>query len=343
MARSAAPALTIRTLRSADLDPLRWVIYRAYFDVLLELYGGEAAQQYEVRSLDFMALYLRRNPEGCFVAESEDGSLAGGLFCFVWGEVGWFGSLAVAPEWQGRGVGQQLTQTAVAYLRAQGCRRIGLETWPTLSLTRHLYEKLGFVRCEPTIKLSRSLPERRPKAPPPKDGAWQVTWTRSGDRDGLAVGLEAVRSVGRLVHTGAQAGEPRSDLEEEVRVAVAAGFAELVVVRGPEGAARAYALVYTRSPGGGQSRVVDTRLMMIGPEEAERTMDGLLVALERRGEELGCRAVTCDVNVRFERAVGMVRRRGFRQIYELVRMEVPVEGVDMRARSGVLEFARWAG
>src|SRR5688572_7800211 len=139
MARSAAPALTIRTLRPADLDPLRWVIYRAYFQVLLDLYGGEAAQQYEVRSLDFMSLYLRRNAEGCFVAESEDGTLAGGLFCFVWGDVGWFGSLAVAPEFQGQGVGQRLSQAAVDYLQAQGCRRIGLETWPTLALTQHLY------------------------------------------------------------------------------------------------------------------------------------------------------------------------------------------------------------
>src|SRR5687768_12968905 len=192
MARSGAegmkavPALTIRTLRPGDLDPLRWVIYRAYYEVLLELYGAEAAQQYEVRSLDFMALYLRRNAEGCFVAESEDGSMAGGLFCFVWGEVGWFGSLAVAPEWQGRGLGRRLTQTAVEYLREQGCRRIGLETWPALERTRRLYEKLGFERCEPTLKLSRSLSDGggRSSAAGAGDG-WRAEWTRAGDGGGL--------------------------------------------------------------------------------------------------------------------------------------------------------------
>ena len=89
--------------------------------------------------------------------------------------------------------------------------------------------------------------------------------------------------------------------------------------------------------------MLDARLMLVGPDEAERTMDALLGALDARAAELGCRSVTCDVNVRFERALAMVRRRGFRQIYELVRMEMPEEGVDIRARSQALEFARWAG
>jgi hypothetical protein len=82
---------------------------------------------------------------------------------------------------------------------------------------------------------------------------------------------------------------------------------------------------------------------LIAPYEAETVMDELLAALDTRAAELGCRALTCDVNVRFGRALEMVRRRGFKQIYELVRMELPAEGVDLRATSGALEFARWAG
>jgi ribosomal protein S18 acetylase RimI-like enzyme len=152
-----ADGIVIREMRPEDMDPLRWVIYRAYYEILLELYGAESATHYEVRSLDFMALYLRRDPAGSFVAETPDGGMAGSLFCFVWGQVGWFGSLAVAPEWQGRGLGQRLTIRAIDYLRSRGCIRIGLETWPTAPLTRHMYSKLGFEISRPTLKLSRSI------------------------------------------------------------------------------------------------------------------------------------------------------------------------------------------
>jgi ribosomal protein S18 acetylase RimI-like enzyme len=289
-----------------------------------------------------MALYLRRNSEGCFVAESEDGSIAGGLFCFVWGEVGWFGSLAVAPEWQGRGVAQRLTKAAVEYLRAKGCRRIGLETWPTLALTQHLYGKQGFVRCEPTYKLSR--PVREGGVPALRaSGTWDEAWTRGGDKEGLVRGMEAVREVAALAVADEGSAGAHADFADEVRVAVAGGFAELVVLRVPSGGARACALVYTRKPGGSVARALDVRLMLIASADADAAMDALLAALDQRAVQLGCRAVTCDVNVRFRRALEMVRGRGFRQIYELVRMELPVEGVDLRARSESLEFARWAG
>ena len=335
-----APALTIRALRPGDLDPLRWVIYRAYFDVLLELYGPDAAQQYEVRSMDFMSLYLRRNAEGCFVAESEDGSIAGGLFCFVWGEVGWFGSLAVAPEWQGRGVGQRLTVRAVEHLREKGCRRIGLETWPALPLTRHLYEKLGFVRCESTLKLSRGIPERGLLKP---DRAPHVEWVGTGDVKRLVDALEHLKRVSGLIHEAAGAGEARTDFSEEVRVAVGSGFAELVVLKDARGLAVGCALAYTRKPSGAAVRSLDVRLMLVGGGAEEEWLDALLAALDWRAAELGCRSVTCDVNVRFEAAARALKVRGFREIYELVRMEMPAEGVDVRAKCAAMEFARWAG
>ena len=46
---------------------------------------------------------------------------------------------------------------------------------------------------------------------------------------------------------------------------------------------------------------------------------------------------------RYAAAAEMLRGRGFRAIYELVRMELPVQGIDIRAKTEALEFARWAG
>lgn len=343
---------TLRTLLPADLDPLRWVIYRSYYEVLLDLYGPSSASQYEVRSLDFMAMYLRRDPAGNFVALTEDGTIAGGLFCFVWGEIGWFGSLAVAPEWQGRGLAQRLTRHAIAYLRERGCRRIGLETWPTAPRTRHLYTKLGFRLGRPTVKLAR-----QPRSTSPVDrhrlpDGWSVEWTGAGQPDALHGALDVVRDVSAsLTHpaqslsggTDSDAGSPRVEYETEVRVPVASGFAEVAALRSTGGEPVGFALAYIRKPSGALATALDIRLLALSPDAPESALDALLTACDARAASKRLDSVTCDVSLSYSRAASLLRERGFRPIYELVRMEVPAPGIDLGARSTLIECARWAG
>ena len=331
--------VTVRQMTPADMDPLRWVIYRAYYQLLLDLYGADSAGQYEVRSLDFMALYLRRDAAGSFVAQTEDGGIAGGLFCFVWGEVGWFGSLAVAPEFQGRAAGQALTQHAIDYLRQRGCRRIGLETWPKAPLTRHLYTKLGFKLCRPTIKLSREVST----PPPPASDAWSVSWTSSGDPTALDTTLDAVSDLTEAVRAAVPPSEARVDYRQEVRVPVAGGFAEAAVLRDTQGIPHALGLVYTRKPSGGPTAALDIRLLLVSPSGGEPALAAILAACDRRAFQLGAHSVTCDVNLRHTRAAALLRERGFRPTYELVRMELPAPGIDLTARTQAIECARWAG
>jgi len=331
--------VTVREMTPADLNPLRWVIYRAYYQVLLDLYGADSASQYEVRSLDFMALYLRRDAAGSFVAQTEAGGIAGGLFCFVWGEVGWFGSLAVAPEFQGRAAGQALTQHAIDYLRQRGCRRIGLETWPKAPLTRHLYTKLGFELCRPTIKLSREVSNHLA----PASDIWSISWTSSGDAAALDGVLDAVARLTEAVHVAAPPLEARVEYRQEVRVPIAGGFAEAAVLRDAGGTPQALALAYTRRPSGGPTAALDIRLLLVSPSGGEPALAAILAACEHRAFQLGAHSVTCDVNLRYTRAAALLRERGFRPTYELVRMELPSPGIDLTARTQAIECARWAG
>jgi ribosomal-protein-alanine N-acetyltransferase len=53
-------------------------------------------------------------------------------------------SLAVDPEWQGRGIGEQLLEAARQRLRELGRLRVQLEVRPENLPARRLYEKLGF-------------------------------------------------------------------------------------------------------------------------------------------------------------------------------------------------------
>jgi ribosomal protein S18 acetylase RimI-like enzyme len=64
---------------------------------------------------------LRKDPEGCFVAE-EDGGVVGLIFSRTWGSVGWCGTFAVLPEYQGRGIGKQLMAASLDYLRQDSGR-----------------------------------------------------------------------------------------------------------------------------------------------------------------------------------------------------------------------------
>lgn len=335
---------TLRPLTAADVEPVRWVIYQAYAQVLLDLYGSDAAAQYEVRDPAFMRLYLDREPEGNFVAEAADGTPVGVVFCFVWGEVGWFGSLAVAPEWQGRGLGQALTHRAVDYLRARGCRRIGLETWPDSALVRHLYGKLGFTPGRSTIKLAR------PAVASPVPPAWQFAWIDHEDPAALA----AVDEVTQRLMT---AGEPRVDYRREVAIAVRHGVAQLLLVRhrgqclpraqrGGDGASleQAVALAILRRPSGRPVAALDVRLLLVPPGTSELPMlDALLGECQRRAIATGVGNVSCDVNLRHTRAASLLRERGFHPTYELLRMEQPTEGFDQMSRASTIECVRWAG
>lgn len=53
-------------------------------------------------------------------------------------------SIAVSPAFQGRGIGRELLQAGLAYLRSQGTPCVRLEVRPANTPAKHLYETVGF-------------------------------------------------------------------------------------------------------------------------------------------------------------------------------------------------------
>jgi ribosomal protein S18 acetylase RimI-like enzyme len=364
--------VTVRQFSRADVEAGRWLIYRAYAEALLRLYGPGAMEHYEVRSPEFMELYLARDPAGCLAAEAPDGTLVGVVFCFAWGEAGWFGSLAVAPEWQGRGVGQLLAASAIEYLSSRGCTRLGLETWPDDPLVGHLYRKLGFQPARLTVKLSRAVsagddedmgvasprqalhPERpsaagehapdaaRPGADAPRP-PWSMQWLTARSGGDVERAVDDVQDVAQALHA-ADPGQARIDYRTEVRATVCAGWAEVAVLREPGGRAAAVALANVRRPSGARAGALDLRLLLVRPApHDEAALDAVLQACQQRAAALGMPAMTCDVNLRYTRAARLLRRQGFRPVFRLIRMERPRPGVDLLGRSALIECVRWAG
>jgi ribosomal protein S18 acetylase RimI-like enzyme len=135
--------MQIRPLQSDDLPEVASLVGQAYSDILLRLHGRDALAAYQPRTPAMLATLLQLGPDFCFVGEAA-GRLSGAIFGRAWGSLGWFSSLAILPEEQGRGQGRALATASIDALRAAGCRAIGLETWPAAATYTAMYVRLGF-------------------------------------------------------------------------------------------------------------------------------------------------------------------------------------------------------
>jgi GNAT superfamily N-acetyltransferase len=102
---------------------------------------GQAPQP--ERRQDCLAYYVKLFPQGAY------GALAGGRivgFCIshAWGSLGWIGPIAVDPEWQGQGIGRELTRPVVQALEDRQSVTIALETWPQHASNIQFYLESDF-------------------------------------------------------------------------------------------------------------------------------------------------------------------------------------------------------
>jgi ribosomal protein S18 acetylase RimI-like enzyme len=99
-----------------------------------------------------------------FIAEDENGAPAGfvhlkGEFDYFNGEpFGYISDLAVAPDFEGQGVGQVLLDVAEAWGHEKGYRLLALYVFAGNERARYLYEKNGF--GEEVIKYVKEIKQK---------------------------------------------------------------------------------------------------------------------------------------------------------------------------------------
>jgi GNAT superfamily N-acetyltransferase len=86
------------------------------------------------------AFMAKLEPDGCFVL-LEGRERVGMATCIGYEDVGWFGNLAVKPEYRRRGAGTYLVKYAVQYLKDRGVETVGLYAYQRLI---SFYERIGF-------------------------------------------------------------------------------------------------------------------------------------------------------------------------------------------------------
>ncbi len=108
-----------------------------------------------------MAFIHALQPDGRFIAML-DGKPVGLVGMIDYGRVAYIGSLAVVPDYQGRGIGRALMEHIVAQVKARGPRVMLLEATPAGA---RIYPKMGFV-VDGTTNVYRSN-TAAPSAPAP--------------------------------------------------------------------------------------------------------------------------------------------------------------------------------
>lgn len=159
--------LRFRAATPADVPAMCAVIDAAYAPQVRRLYGDSPRGRWQPFNPERLRLYLSREPEGVRVGLWQD-RLVTVCVCRRHGSLGWFHSLAVHPDVQGRGLGTQVVHDAEAYLTGHGVRTIGLMTWPDAVSNIGFYHKLGFRAVGLSLYVYRStwgpvVPGRLPR------------------------------------------------------------------------------------------------------------------------------------------------------------------------------------
>ena len=168
-----AQARRVRTATEAELGQLGAMYERTHFHPTLGL----------------VCRFARESLAGEVFVAARDDELLGASACVSFGATGWIGGVAVVPEARRAGLGQALTEVAVAWLREGGAGTIHLYA---TEMGRPIYERLGFVAEGACVSLGGS---RRASRRPP------------GVRPARADDLEAALALDRRA-----TGEDRSTL-----------------------------------------------------------------------------------------------------------------------------------
>jgi ribosomal protein S18 acetylase RimI-like enzyme len=142
----------IRLYREEDRERLKEITIAAFTQQasidrrIEERFGVLNGVDWATRKRQAIDADCDAHPAGILVAE-EDGRVIGYVTTRLNREsrLGWIPNLAVDPTWQGRGLGRQLLEAALDYLRDAGMTHAKIETLASNERGQALYPALGFV------------------------------------------------------------------------------------------------------------------------------------------------------------------------------------------------------
>lgn len=319
--------ITIRAMHEGDADTVRQIEAAAFGEWWRGLKGPEAPPL-AVRTRANVLSRLARDPEGCFVAE-EDGCPLGFIFSCTWGSVGWFGTFSVMPEHQGRGIGKQLIEASIGYLRGCGILTVGLETMPDSPYNIGLYTKMGFRPRLITPILLKSL------AGGGADALALPAWA-SADADTQERWLADLREAAGQI-------APGFDYTHDVVMTARYDLGEtLIALDGKRAIGLSNVLLRNMREDDSSSTMVVQALALHPDHTSEAAFRTLLTATEALARAHGGQTLVVPVNSRHAWALERLLAWGYRVERAMLRMTLP-GAVQEPSEDGLVNLTRWAG
>jgi len=153
----------IRRYCPTDLETLRQITVICFEHVSIDkniedYFGIVGGVDWKTRKALHIDVDAKANPNGIFVAEIEDkvvGYITTRIDTIT--KIGQIPNLAVLPDFQQKGLGQQLIQVALDYFKAEGMAIAKIETLAQNPVGTIFYPKMGFVEVARQIHYVQSL------------------------------------------------------------------------------------------------------------------------------------------------------------------------------------------
>jgi len=261
------------------------------------------------------------------VAEG-NGRPVGFIFSCSWGSAAWFGTFAVLPEQQGRGLGKALVVASLDYLRQVPGRAIGLETMPESAANMGLYMKMGFQPRLLNLLLARPLARQN------SDDANLPRWSAADPVTRQHWLAELREACGRIY--------PGLDWSKEVLLTEQFGMGETLVLTA---AGRAVGLSVVALAGAREGLARErahVQALALHPDHTSaETFRTLLAASESLAAARGKEMLTVSCYAAHTWALEQLLAWGYRVERGLLRMVLA--GEEGPAGADHVELARWAG
>lgn len=155
--------MNIRTYQPSDLEELRRITIEGFDRIAIDqnvesVIGVVGGHDWRWRKGRHVDEDVDANPEGVFVAEVE-GRVVGYISTRLDREAckGRIPNLAVDQVARGIGIGRQLIEHALDYLRGEGMKFVMIETMTNNPIGQHLYPSCGFIEAGQQIHYVKKL------------------------------------------------------------------------------------------------------------------------------------------------------------------------------------------
>ena len=318
--------MAIRLMCKDDVDVVRSIEATAFS--ALWKHCKEEGVDLPRRTRRHILALQEKEPEGCFIAE-DDGREVGFIFSRTWGGVGWFGTFAVLPEYQGLGFGKRLIAASVEYLRRDSERVIGLETIPEIPYNLGLYLKQGFEPQFLTLILCKDLIQE-------DDNKLDISCWSQENEETRAGWLADLKEASSRIY-------PHLDYSKEMISTARCDFGETLVLTRDSKAIGMSVVWLVSSRQAWNEELARIQILALHPAHTDaEKFHTLVVASEALARTHGKQKLMLSVNGRHAWALNRLLAWGYRVDWAMVRMVL--KGTDGGLSSdNFVNLSRWAG